>query len=76
MSARVEFSATIVSCPRLYRTCGGNAGICARVGGGGGGAGGSGGSGAVFFTALVACFRGTDCWVIDGWAEDGWDPDG
>jgi hypothetical protein len=61
MSDNVEFSATIVSCPRLYRTWGGNAGICAGVGGGGGGAGEGGGSGAAFFTALAARFPGTDC---------------
>src|SRR5579862_7374698 len=80
MSASVEFSATIESCPWLYRTCGANAGICSRVGGGGGGAGAGGGSGTVFLAALTGRLRGVDggawacwaaaCWVGGCWAED------
>src|SRR5690242_11709465 len=62
ISPRVEFCATMVSCPFLKVTCGGREGICSGVGGGGGGAGGGGsgvGAGAGF-AVLAACFFGTD----------------
>ena len=60
ISDRVEFSATIVSCPRLNRTSGATAGICSSVGGGGGGAGGGSGAGC---TAFAGCLCPGCCWA-------------